>query len=182
MILVLSDSNLNRHQQAVRKPCQKWQEQSAMIFWHLQCKQLRQGPDPPAQTQNKSWPLGCSTAELHCKDKGGGEATAKIIASPITNSTSRDMHGVRDECELGASTELRGPEAFTLDAELRKQHPRVAKRGVLPAPAKGSLDNTFSGSLTMRGPAWGQLDAAQTFQLSSCLQWPWNNTCRQKGR
>lgn len=63
------------------------------------------------------------------------------------------MHRVRDEWEFGASTELRGPEAFTLSAELRKQHPHAAERGVLPALAKGALDNTFSGSLTMQGPA-----------------------------
>lgn len=76
VILVLGSSNQNRHQQAggsEEESCERWQVQSAMIFWHLQSKQLRQGPGSPCRNigQESVQTMGCSTSELHSKDNAG---------------------------------------------------------------------------------------------------------------
>lgn len=128
-----------------------------MFFWHLQGKQLRQRPGPLHKHRARVDPdlgvLNCRAPQQRWT-RTWGEATAEKIASPIVSSTSRDRHReFRGEWEFGASTGLRGPEALTLGAEVREQHPHAAEWEMLPAPAKGLLAKIrHIGSLTMQGP------------------------------
>lgn len=85
-----------------------------MIFWHLQHKQLRQGPGLPAQTQSKSQPRPWGAQLLSSMaDKGGSEERQQLRKQPALSLAPRQetCTEFRDKWEFGASTELRGPES-----------------------------------------------------------------------
>lgn len=89
--------------------------------------------------QESTQTLGCSAAELHGKDKGVSEERQQLRKQPAPLLAPRQetCTEFRDEWEFEASTELRGPEASTLRAELREQHPRVAEQRVLAWSSQG---------------------------------------------
>lgn len=111
--------------------------------------------------QESIQPAGCSTSELHSKNKPGfgeramrAEGAAETIASPMVSSMSRDTHRMfREEWGFGASPELRAPQALALDAELGEQHPHVAGRGAAACPGHGcsGQDRTHWVSAGSRG-------------------------------
>lgn len=143
-----------------------------MIFRHLPCKQLRQGPDPPAQTQSKSQPrpwdaqLLSSTAK---KKKDLRRGNSWDNSQP--QSQLHIKRHAQSERWVGIWGFYWAEGTWSLHTECRAQE----------AAPICSWERGHSQGLWLCKAQLGTARCCSDLPLSSCLQWPWNNTYRQTG-
>lgn len=137
-----------------------------MIFRHLPCKQLRQGPDPPAQTQSKSQPRPWDAQLLSSTAKKKEDLRR---GNSWDNSQPQSQLHIKRHAQSERWVGIWGfywaEGTWSLHTECRAQEaaPICSWERGAACPSQGGPWQHILRVSDYARPSWGQPDAAQTF-------------------